>query len=51
MSLAGLNILGTQETNTITSKTEYTLTCENGVGGPSNSAQATVNLIPAFEEI
>ncbi len=51
LSLTGLGILGDTDTGTINEKTVYTLTCTNGPGGPSASAQATVNLVPSFQEI
>ena len=50
LSLAIQNLTG-QNTNTIDAKTVFTLTCQNGVGGPTASQQATVNLVPAYQEI
>ena len=58
LSLSGLGIIGTNPTSAINQKTEFTLTCQNGaagpngvVGGPTASATAVVNLVPAYQEI
>lgn len=51
LSLQGLALSGDVPTNIITQRTEFSLTCENGVGGPTLSKTAIVNLIPSYEEI
>jgi hypothetical protein len=51
LSLLGLPLSGNNLSGSITQKTTYTLTCENGDGGPSTSANTTVNLVPSFQEI
>ncbi|TSC68213.1 MAG: hypothetical protein G01um101456_719 [Parcubacteria group bacterium Gr01-1014_56] len=51
LSLSNLGISGTRQTNAITQKTIFTLTCQNGVGGPSSSKEATVSIVPTYEEI
>lgn len=51
LNLSGLGISGSEETNPITAQTTFTLTCENGAGGPRASAQVTVGIIPEYEEI
>lgn len=58
ISGGGLNLLsvsldGTQETNTITNRTEFTLTCFNGIaaqGAPSTSETIVINLVPTYQE-
>ena len=51
LSIASLPIVGNKTTNPITQKTIFTLQCWDGIGGPSSSAQATVNLVPSYQEI
>ena len=51
LSLSGLSISGQNDSNAITQQTIFTLMCQNGVGGPSSSAQTTVNVVPTYEEI
>lgn len=52
LSLAGLGITGQNPTNPIVQQTTFTLTCKNGAaGGPSSQANATVNIVPTFQEI
>ncbi|HVV38715.1 MAG TPA: hypothetical protein VHD31_00080 [Candidatus Paceibacterota bacterium] len=50
LGIAIKNLLGLG-TNTINSKTVFTLTCQNGLGGPKTSKQTTVNLIPSYQEV
>jgi hypothetical protein len=50
LSLTNLGIASQTQTNAISAKTTYTLTCLDGVGGPSSSAQTTVNLDPTYQE-
>ena len=49
LSLSGLGISGSVQTNAIDSQTNFTLTCVEGAG-PITSAQATVGLIPDYRE-
>lgn len=51
LSLPSLGITGNTLTQSITEKTVFSLNCKNGANGPSSSAQATVNLVPTYEEI
>jgi hypothetical protein len=51
LSLPDIGLSGSEETGPITVQTNFTLSCENGLGGPITSAQVTVGLIPEFEEI
>ncbi len=46
-----LGITGNIPSPPITQKTIFTLTCRNGAGGPQASKEATVNLVPTFQEI
>ncbi|HVU80340.1 MAG TPA: hypothetical protein VHD37_03190 [Candidatus Paceibacterota bacterium] len=50
LGLAIKNALGL-ETGAIKEKTVFTITCQNGLGGPTTSKQATVNLVPSYQEI
>ena len=50
LTLAIQNLTG-QNTNAISAKTIFTLSCQNGAGGPTASQQTTVNLVPAYQEI
>jgi hypothetical protein len=54
LNLASLDVDGSQQTNPITNRTEFTLTCVNGdlaEGAPSVSQTVVVNTVPAFQEI
>lgn len=53
LNLLNLSLSGSQETNPITSRTEFTLTCFNGdaaQGAPSTSQTIVINLVPAYQE-
>ena len=56
LSGGGLNLLGLTpknqaNSNPITQATDFTLTCQNGEGGPTASATVRVTIIPIYQEI
>jgi hypothetical protein len=53
LSLPLLGVEGEQDTEDIEAATTFTLTCWNGdaVDSPQASEQATVTLVPSFQEI
>lgn len=51
LSLTGLPVSGSRESNPIEVPTLFTLQCINGDGGPSASGQVTVTVIPEVQEI
>ncbi|MBI2004571.1 hypothetical protein HYS79_00200 [Patescibacteria group bacterium] len=51
LNLPGLTPRNQANSNPITQATEFTLTCENGEGGPTASATARVTIIPVYQEI
>lgn len=52
LSLLNLGIVGEAPTQEINQKTEYDLSCQNGIdGGPITTQTATVSLIPSYKEI
>jgi hypothetical protein len=53
LNLLNLSLDGSQETNSIENRTEFTLTCFNGdaaQGAPSTSETIVVNLVPTYQE-
>jgi hypothetical protein len=53
LNLTGLNLSDSTESNPITSRTEFILTCFNGdaaLGAPSTSQTIVVNIIPTYQE-
>lgn len=49
-TLLGLGLTGNHLTGSITQKTTYTLTCQQGSGsGPKTSSSVTVNLVPQYQ--
>lgn len=51
LALENLGIAGAHPTQPITSQTQFSLTCINGVGGQTSSLNTMVHLIPTFQEI
>jgi len=51
LELPPLGIVGEQPISSINSATTYTLTCWNGTDGPQASEEATVTIVPSYQEI